>query len=43
MVVTGTIYRAAQYSLVKRYTGNSALVVGESKDKIKEVGGNCLE
>ena len=40
---TGPIYRGVRYSPAGRRTGGSALVVGESEDKIKETGGDSLE
>ena len=43
MVATGAIYRAARYSPAGRRAGNGALVVGESKDKVKETKGNSFK
>ena len=33
----------ARYSLARRRAGNNASVVGESKDKVEEAGGDSLE
>jgi len=43
MAVTGPIYRAVRYSLVEKHAGNNALVIGESRNKVKEVRGNSLK
>ena len=43
MAVTGPVYRAARYSLAGKSVNDGVLVVKESGDKVKEVGGNSLE
>jgi len=43
VAVTGPICGGARYSPAGRCAGGGALTVGESKDKIKDVGGDSLE
>jgi len=43
MAVTKPVCRAARYSPAGRRAGNGALVVGESKDKVKETKGNSFK
>jgi len=43
MAVTGTIYRAVQYSPAGKHVGSSTLTIRESEDKIKKAKGNSLK
>jgi len=43
VAVTGPICRGARYSPVRRRASGGTSVVGESENKIKEVGGDSLE